>query len=127
MVPFLRSYDIILIQFFTMVCIQVRESEGKEKERIEKEGQVVSPSVYFVKQTIGNACGTIGLLHALGNCQDKITFSESWHCMISFTVNFVTMAAEDGYLKTFFEKTKSMTPEERADFLEEDDVRDLTL
>ena len=35
------------------------------------------------------------------------------------------MATEDGYLKTFFEKTKAMTPEERADFLEEDDVRDL--
>ena len=29
----------------------------------------------------------------------------------------------DGYLKTFFEKTKNMSPEERAQFLEADDVR----
>ena len=28
----------------------------------------------------------------------------------------------DGFLKTFFGKTKNMTPEERADYLEEDDV-----
>lgn len=28
----------------------------------------------------------------------------------------------DGFLKTFFAKTKDMTPEQRADFLEEDDV-----
>ncbi|XP_064404975.1 ubiquitin carboxyl-terminal hydrolase isozyme L3-like [Halichondria panicea] len=80
----------------------VRESESKEKERIEKDGQLVSPSVYFVKQTIGNACGTIGLLHAIGNCQDKISF-------------------KDGFLKTFFEKTQSLTPKQRADYLEEDD------
>ena len=34
--------------------------------------QVVSPQVYFIKQSIGNACGTIGLLHALGNNLDSI-------------------------------------------------------
>lgn len=28
----------------------------------------------------------------------------------------------DGFLKKFFERTKNMTPEERADYLEEDDV-----
>lgn len=27
----------------------------------------VSEKVYFMKQTVGNACGTIGLLHAVGN------------------------------------------------------------
>ncbi len=29
---------------------------------------------------------------------------------------------EDGFLKTFFEKTQSLTPKQRADYLEEDDV-----
>lgn len=27
----------------------------------------ISKQVYFVRQTVGNACGTIGLLHALLN------------------------------------------------------------
>lgn len=34
----------------------------------------------------------------------------------------LTLFAEDGFLKTFFEKTKGMTPEERAEYLERDDV-----
>ena len=30
---------------------------------------------------------------------------------------------DDGYLKTFFTKTASMTPEERADYLGKDEVQ----
>ena len=29
---------------------------------------------------------------------------------------------EDGFLKTFFEKTKNMSPEERASYLESDEA-----
>ena len=36
---------------------------------------------------------------------------------------FYLLYTEDGFLKTFFEKTQSMTPEERAEYLEKDDVR----
>ena len=28
--------------------------------------------IYFTKQTIGNACGTVGLIHALLNNTDRI-------------------------------------------------------
>ena len=34
--------------------------------------QEASSSVYFMKQTVGNACGTIGLLHAIGNLTSEI-------------------------------------------------------
>lgn len=34
--------------------------------------QEASSGVYFMKQTVGNACGTIGLLHAIGNLTSKI-------------------------------------------------------
>ena len=30
--------------------------------------------------------------------------------------------AEGGYLKTFFDKTKGMNPEEKGEYLEEDEV-----
>ncbi|KAG8758823.1 ubiquitinyl hydrolase 1, partial [Ceratobasidium sp. 428] len=46
-------------------------TEQKRKEddaRLEKEKQPdVDPTLIYIKQTISNACGTIGLLHAIGN------------------------------------------------------------
>ncbi|XP_003386938.1 PREDICTED: ubiquitin carboxyl-terminal hydrolase isozyme L3-like [Amphimedon queenslandica] len=74
----------------------------EEEEKIEKEGQTVSPNVYYMKQYVGNACGTIGLLHVLCN-------------------NISNLTVRDGYLKKFYEKTKNMTPEERGHFIEEDE------
>lgn len=51
-------------------------SENYEKARIEEEsrlkGQNVSDKVVYFKQTIGNACGTIGLLHSLFNANIKL-------------------------------------------------------
>lgn len=36
--------------------------------------QDYNKKVYFMKQTVGNACGTVGLLHALGNVTSEIMF-----------------------------------------------------
>ncbi|XP_022634480.1 uncharacterized protein LOC106754026 isoform X4 [Vigna radiata var. radiata] len=43
--------------------------EHTEEERLQQENEKkdYSSKVYFTKQTVGNACGTISLLHALGN------------------------------------------------------------
>ncbi|XP_021319402.1 ubiquitin carboxyl-terminal hydrolase 3 isoform X9 [Sorghum bicolor] len=69
----------------------------------EKETQ---DQVYFIKQikSLGNACGTIALLHAVGNASSE--------------VNLV----ENSCLDLFFKSTASMDPNERAVFLEKDDA-----
>ncbi|NP_001345364.1 Ubiquitin carboxyl-terminal hydrolase 3 [Zea mays] len=69
----------------------------------EKETQ---DQVYFIKQieSLGNACGTIALLHAVGNASSK--------------VNLV----ENSCLDLFFKSTATMDPYERAVFLEKDDT-----
>lgn len=69
-----------------------------ESETIEKEGQTVSDGIYFMKQTIRNACGTIGVLHAVLNSRDKIP--------------------QDDELKSFYDATIGLTPEERGKKLE---------
>jgi ubiquitin carboxyl-terminal hydrolase L3 len=58
--------------------------------------------LYFIRQTIGNACGTIGIIHALCNNSEKLRFDA------------------DKHLSKFFGETKDLSPEERGKHLESD-------
>ncbi|KAJ3036186.1 Ubiquitin carboxyl-terminal hydrolase isozyme L3, partial [Rhizophlyctis rosea] len=89
------------VVFLFPVTEKYEQSRREEEERIRKEGQTVSKDLYFVRQTIGNACGTIGLLHALAN-------------------NTEVLQLGDGALKHILEKTKAISPDDRAGFLEDD-------
>jgi ubiquitin carboxyl-terminal hydrolase L3 len=60
--------------------------------------------LYFIKQTIGNACGTIGIIHALCNNDEKLGFDREKH------------------LSKFFGDTKDLSPEERGKHLETDEA-----
>eukprot|EP01041_Mallomonas_annulata_P002789 gene2789-5496_t len=75
---------------------------AEECDRIKNEGQVVSPNVYYMHQTVGNACGTVGILHAIGNIRDKLQFDP------------------DCYLQKLFSTTRIMSPSEIAEFLAQD-------
>jgi ubiquitin carboxyl-terminal hydrolase L3 len=60
--------------------------------------------VWFMKQRIGNACGTIGLLHALLNAPEAIR-----------------IFGQDSWLSTFADDTPiPLSPIAKADLLEED-------
>ncbi|MBW0485058.1 hypothetical protein O181_024773 [Austropuccinia psidii MF-1] len=83
---------------------------ASERERVEKEREKLGPefikrmdeNVVFIKQTINNACGTIGLLHALANNPD--------------------IPIAPGPLTAFFQKCTSKSPSERAQILESDEA-----
>jgi len=79
-----------------------RKDSEEEVKKIQEKGQKVSTNIVFFKQTIPNACGTIGLLHTLASNTDAIKIN-------------------DGPLKRLLDKTKNLTPEERAKVLEEDE------
>lgn len=71
--------------------------------KVQSSGDGIEPvpeGVYFMKQTIGNACGTIALLHSVANCLDLLSL------------------APDSSLSKFFAKTAVMNPEERGRELE---------
>ena len=59
-------------------------------------------SLYYMKQTISNACGTVAMLHSVANNLDSIPL-------------------ESGILKDFLDSTKDSSPEERAKKLEDDE------
>ncbi|XP_022158456.1 ubiquitin carboxyl-terminal hydrolase 3 [Momordica charantia] len=70
-------------------------TKKSEKERLQQQEDAKkdhSNQVYFMKQTVGNACGTIGLLHAIGNITSEIKLSEG------------------SFLDGFFKSTRSMDP-----------------
>ncbi|XP_063809019.1 ubiquitin carboxyl-terminal hydrolase isozyme L3, partial [Pseudophryne corroboree] len=78
-------------------------SRADQEEKIKSHGQDVDSSVYFMKQTIRNACGTMGLIHAVANNREKLSFES------------------DSPLKKFIDESISMSPEDRAKFLERDE------
>ncbi|GAA6108173.1 ubiquitin carboxyl-terminal hydrolase isozyme L3 [Tachysurus ichikawai] len=75
----------------------------EEEAEIKAQRQEVSSEVYFMKQTIGNACGTIGLIHAVANNQTLLEFEA------------------DSPLKMFIMQSSKMSPAEKAAFLEKDE------
>ncbi|CAK8671729.1 ubiquitin carboxyl-terminal hydrolase isozyme L3-like [Clavelina lepadiformis] len=76
---------------------EFREEEAK---RLIASGHQHSPNVFFMKQTIGNACGTIGVIHAIANCQDKVKIED------------------DSILSNFFKNSNSLTPADKGKQLE---------
>ncbi|XP_053201643.1 ubiquitin carboxyl-terminal hydrolase isozyme L3-like [Panonychus citri] len=56
-------------------------------------------AIYFMAQTIQNACGTIAIIHSVANVMDSITFTEN------------------SSLKKFIEDTKGLTPLAKAEVL----------
>ncbi|KAK3728854.1 hypothetical protein QZH41_020232, partial [Actinostola sp. cb2023] len=79
------------------------EKFNKEQtEKIKKEGQDISPNLYYMKQTVSNACGTVAIIHAIAN-------------------NVAQLEMGDGDLKKFIDSTKDLSADEKAEKLETDE------
>ena len=79
------------------------ESFAREQEATMKD-VAVSDKLYYMKQTISNACGTVALMHSVINSSNS--------CQIHLS---------EGPLKRFIEATRDLSAEERAERLEADD------
>ncbi|XP_038208180.1 ubiquitin carboxyl-terminal hydrolase [Zerene cesonia] len=71
------------------------EHKNKEEAEILSKGQEVSNNLFYMKQNISNACGTIAVIHAVANNTDKIEIA-------------------DGHLKTFLDAAKDLDPAARG-------------
>ncbi|EPR62495.1 ubiquitin carboxyl-terminal hydrolase UCHL3 [Toxoplasma gondii GAB2-2007-GAL-DOM2] len=81
-------------------------TEATEKGRREQDKQTAGQSlnnVWFTKQTVGNACGTVALLHCLANLpREKFPLQPN------------------RFLEHFLKETADLSPEQRAKVLETD-------
>ncbi|XP_012532804.1 ubiquitin carboxyl-terminal hydrolase isozyme L3 isoform X2 [Monomorium pharaonis] len=76
------------------------KTEKIEEDKVEKDSKnSTSDSVYYMKQSISNACGTIALIHSVANNLDVIQL-------------------EDGFLKKFLDETKGLSYIERGERFE---------
>ncbi|KAL2903117.1 Ubiquitin carboxyl-terminal hydrolase 3 [Bienertia sinuspersici] len=89
----------VLAVLFLYPLTAESEAARLKEDSVQKD---YSNKVYFMKQTVGNACGTVGLLHALGNVTSEIKLQE------------------DSFLDRFYKSTANLDPSERAVFLEKD-------
>ena len=88
----------------------------------------VPSDIFYMKQTIGNACGTIGLLHAIGNSQDRIKLGAALDnsCnRLMYLCNSQPHLVTEGacaepasFLQSFLAQTARMTSAQRGDYLE---------
>ncbi|SGY41366.1 BQ5605_C003g02502 [Microbotryum silenes-dioicae] len=76
--------------------VDLRKGPTRGRRSLEEDGVEHVADIIYFKQTIANACGTFGLLHALANAGVPL---------------------EPGYLTKLFEQCKDKTPLERAQLL----------
>jgi len=96
------------LAFVSLPCLAVLflfpSGNFKHRDDIEQEdfssetSNEVNPNIFFVKQYVPNACGTIAVVHAIANNLQHITL-------------------EDKPLKRFIAQCKDKTAEERGDLL----------
>ncbi|KAG0497408.1 hypothetical protein HPP92_002099 [Vanilla planifolia] len=90
---------LFLFPYSPQVENERKDVHGQGLGSVRKE---IPENVYFLKQTVDNACGTIGILHAIGNLTSSIKL------------------VEGSFFDRFYNSTANMNPFERAKFLEMD-------
>lgn len=70
----------------------------QEAEAIKEKGQVVVDDIFYMKQYVSNACGSIALIHSVANNADRLQLQE-------------------GVFKKILEDSKHLTPEQRGEML----------
>ena len=81
---------------------ETEEHRMKTQALIKENGQIVSSNLYFMRQTVSQACGTIGVLHALGNARETLSISQG------------------SFMERFLAQTVGMNPDEIAAIVNDD-------
>lgn len=96
--------------------------ERNEQGEKEEEENFDSSFPYFTRQTIGNACGTVGLLHSFASIRGKVGGGggggEEGGAKGEKEEEQQSIFAPGSFFDRFYSATAAMTADERAEYLE---------
>ncbi|CAH0724734.1 unnamed protein product, partial [Brenthis ino] len=90
---------VVAVTFLFPISEAYEQHKQQEESDVLSKGQEVSSNLFYMKQNISNACGTIALVHGVANNSDKIELS-------------------DGPLKKFLDDAKELDATARGKLLE---------
>ena len=118
---------VLLLYPLTHVQLQYEQQETEQLLRLSKEGKSenhtnTNDDVWFMKQRIGNACGTIGLIHAMMNAIQQHQSSSLLSTTSTTTVHPPPLMQPNSWLDIFYKSSTMMMkdPIQRAELLEND-------
>ena len=112
-----------LILLFPITAATEAHAKGRDAELAARGAPEAPEGVFYMRQTVGNACGTIAMLHALGNCPREVREGGAPRESGGNGGGDDGTDGGDGgdersFLPRFFAATASLTPAERGAFLE---------
>lgn len=96
-----------------------KETEADENRRKEYRGSGASEDVMWFQQTIYNACGLYGILHAVSNGEARSNISEFHQTEGSHYRSHSVSQEPDSTLAEILQKAEPLTPKSRALSLED--------
>lgn len=88
-----------------MLLYPITEKSELKDNQIGEEKNGGVENLYYMKQTVGNACGTVAVIHALANNTDKIDLADNKH-FIKFLTD--TLGKEPGEIASILESDSAM-------------------
>ncbi|XP_066429245.1 ubiquitin carboxyl-terminal hydrolase isozyme L1 [Eleutherodactylus coqui] len=101
---YLKSFSHDVCAVLLLFPLTQQHEEFRKKQDDEHKDKEPDAKVYFMKQTMENSCGIVGLIHATASNKDKLSFDK------------------DSALKNFLDKSADASPDDRAKLLEENKV-----
>lgn len=103
--------------------LQYEKHRAEEHERIKEVQEQHPADLFYMRQFTHNACGTVALIHSVANNKEWVFFCFLLYLKkkcILFQISLCRVDIDSGVLKSFLEKTASLSPEERGQALETD-------
>lgn len=62
----------LVLNNIILFYLQYENRKNEEELQLKDKGQQVSDEIYFLKQYVSNACGTIALIHSVANNRNRL-------------------------------------------------------